>query len=114
MAAETLTVDERQMELAKSIVEELSKVRAETSFSFTLTEDGVGAVEETLKLIEWGIGGNKPKIKETALGIFTSFIVEKPGTPLNLHMDEYDLKAVGEVLAVIEKALEQHEDGVLK
>ena len=114
MSADTLTIDERKVELAQNIVEALTKVKAESSFSFTLTEDGLKAMEETLKLIEWGIGGNKSKIKETATDIFSSFTLEKPGTPLNLHLDDYDLKAVEEVSAVLERALERHEDGVLK
>jgi hypothetical protein len=36
-----------------------------------------------------------------------------PGDPVNVNFTEYEIKAMGEVVSVIEKALEQHEDGVL-
>lgn len=114
MAADQVKIDVQRVELAREIVDQLSKLKKESSFSFALSEEGHFAMEETLKLIEWGIGGNKPKIKETAVTIFAPMLEAPTGTPINLHLDEYDLKSIGEVLAVIDRSLAQHKDGVLK
>ena len=99
--------------IAHVIFSEFSNLKPERSLSFSLTDEGVEAINEAKKLADWGIGGNKPKLKETALEHLEILEKSKAGEPVNVNFTEYEIKAMGEVLAVIEKALEIHEDGIL-
>ncbi len=111
--AKTITIDPHLVTVAQDMFSEIIQVRPEHSLSFRLTEEGVGAVNEALKLAEWGIGGNKPKLKATAIEYLEPMSELKSGDPVNLNFTEYEIKAMQEVLAVIEKALEEHEEGEL-
>ena len=64
-------------------------------------------------MAEWGIGGNKPKLKQTALEILSEIGKAEPGEPVNVNFTEYEVKSMGEVLSVVEKALDEHEEGVI-
>jgi hypothetical protein len=99
--------------VAQQIMEHLAQVRPEHSLSFVLNAEGVSAIDESIKIAEWGIGGNKPKLKATALEILNSISEAEPGDPVNVNFTEYEVKAMEEVLDVLGKALETHEDGLL-
>jgi hypothetical protein len=114
MSTEVLTIDVQIVEKGKEIFSALSELRPEKSFSFVLTEEGVEAVQEAKILAEWGIGGNKPKLKVAAMECFDQMAEAEAGSPVNVNFTEYELKAMAEVLSVIERALERQEDGILK
>ena len=114
MAQESqLKIDIESVKLAKQIMDQLSQVRPEHSLSFVLNDDGVAAIDESIKIAEWGIGGNKPKLKATALEILNTIGEVSAGEPVNINLTEYEVKSMGEVLEVITKALEVNEDGTL-
>ena len=106
-------IDIEAVELAKQIMDQLSQVRPEHSLSFVLNEEGSAAIEESIKIAEWGIGGNKPKLKATALEILNEIAEVSAGEPVNINFTEYEIKSMGEVLEVLTKALDVHEDGIL-
>lgn len=114
MSAEVITLNLPVVEKGKEIFSVLSEIRPEKSFSFVLTEDGVEAIQLAITLAEWGIGGNKPKLKETALEYLDEMSQCEAGDPVNVNFTEYEIKSMGEVLAVFEKALEEQEEGVLE
>jgi hypothetical protein len=109
-----IKIDVERIEIAKEIFSTLSALRPLQSFSFSLDTNGMDALNETLVLIDWGIGGNKPKLKEAALEVVTPLSEREAGSPLNVNLTEYEIKAMEEVASVIARALEQQDDGVLK
>lgn len=111
--ADRLMITPESVELAQNIMKQLSELRPEHSFSFLLSEDGVAAIGESLKIAEWGIGGNKPKLKTTALEILTNIGESAAGDPVNVNFTEYEIKAIGEVFEVLGKALGNHKEGFL-
>ena len=115
MAAEKDSIDLKieSIEIAQQVVGTLAGIKPLNSLSFTLSEDGLGAVNETVKLVEWGIGKNKSKIKRAALEILNPLAESEPAKPLNVNFTELEVKSMEEVLELIERALEKHKDGVL-
>jgi hypothetical protein len=103
-------IDLEAADLAKEIFEQLSQVRPEHSMSFVLSEEGVAAIGESIKIAEWKIGGNKPKLKATALEILNSIGESAPGEPVNVNFSEYEVKAITEVLTVVTKVYEEHQE----
>jgi hypothetical protein len=113
MAKDALTIRPELLEISKKIFETLSKLRAEKSFSFSLTPEGADALKDAVKIVEWGIGGNKPKLKATAQEIMAEMVLIEHGKPINVNLTEYEVKAMEEVFLAIEKAAESHKEGVL-
>ncbi|MCB2179866.1 hypothetical protein KQH54_01950 [bacterium] len=111
--SEEIKIDPIITEIAQNIFTELANLKPETSLSFTLNEQGSNAISQAIALAEWGIGGNKPKLKEAALENLNAIDEIPPGEPVNVNFTKYEVKAMAEVLSVIEKALETHTDGVL-
>ena len=101
------------LENAREIFSTLAQQRPEHSVSFVLSNEGFRAVEDTIKVVEWGIGGNKSKLKSTALEILAWISSVPNGAPVNVNLTEYELKSMGEVVEAIEKAVENHQEGVL-
>ena len=114
MTADVLTLNIPVVELGKEIFSALSELRPEKSLSFVLTEEGAEAVQLAISLVDWGIGGNKPKLKETALACLAEMNEVSAGDPLNVNFTDYEIKAMAEILAVLEKALEKQKDGILE
>ena len=114
MPTDALEINVPNVEKAKEIFSALSEIRPEKSFSFILTEEGIEAVTETRKLAEWGIGGNKPKLKVAALECLEMIGSGEPGAPVNVNFTEYEIKSIVELLSVVDRALENHSEGVLK
>lgn len=111
--SDEIRIDPDITEVAQTIFTELANLKPETSLSFTLSEQGADAISQAITLAEWGIGGNKPKLKETALENLNAIDQIPSGEPVNVNFTKYEVKAMGEVLSVIEKALETHDEGVL-
>lgn len=109
----SITLNVARVELARDIIRELVTIMPERSLSFILSPEGFEAMVETIRLADWGIGKNKSKLKESALENLQSITVLPAGKPVNINFTEYELKALGEVLAVIERALENHKEGIL-
>jgi hypothetical protein len=114
MSAEVLTLKVPIAELGIEIFTVFSELPPEKSLSFVLTEEGVEAIQLAPTLVDWGIGGNKPKLKQTALECLSLMQDAEAGVPVNVNFTEYEIKAMGEVLGVFEKALEKQEDGLLE
>lgn len=98
---------------AREIFMVLAQQRPEHSLSFVLSAEGSEAINDTFKIVEWGIGGNKSKIKATALELLDMISEVPSGTPVNVNLTEYELKAMWEVVAAIDKAEENHINGLL-
>ena len=113
MTENYVKINPELLEIAVDVFKTLSEQRAEHSFSFLLTEDGYNAVPDVIKVVEWGIGANKSKLKTTALEILTEIAEVEQGVPINVNMTDYELKSMVEVAQAIEKALESHDAGEL-
>jgi hypothetical protein len=114
MTADVLSLDVAIAEKGVEIFDVLSGLTPEKSLSFVLTDEGVEAIQLAIALTEWGIGGNKPKLKETALECLNQISEVDAGDPVNVNFTEYEVKSMEEVLAVFQKALEQQKDGILE
>ena len=110
---ESIELNIDSIEVAQQIVGTLVGIKPLNSLSFTLSEEGVDAVNETVKLVEWGIGKNKTKIKKAALDTLKPLAESEPAKPINVNLTEFEIKTMEEVLELIERALEKHKDGVL-
>lgn len=106
-------INPERLELAEEIFKTLADLRPEKSLSFTLAVEGAEAVEDALLIVEWGIGGNKPKLKEAALEVVSAINEVPHGQPVNVNLTEYEIKAMGEVVEAVNKAGESHKEGVL-
>ena len=113
MAGDTVKIDPELLSVSKEVFSTLSEQRAEHSFSFLLTADGFNSIPDTIKVVEWGIGGNKSKLKATALEILNEIAAVDQGMPINVNLTEYELKSMEEVALALEKAIEAHKDGEL-
>ena len=56
-------INPARLEVAEEIFRTIADLRPERSLSFTLSQEGAEAVQDALMIVEWGIGGNKPKLK---------------------------------------------------
>lgn len=113
MAKDALTIRPDLLEISKKVFGTLAELRPEHSFSFSLTPEGADALQDAVKIVEWGIGGNKPKLKATALEIMERMVQIEHGRPINVNLTEYEVKSMEEVFLAIEKAAESHNEGVL-
>ena len=108
-----VTINPERLELAEEIFQTLAELRPEKSLSFTLSAEGAEAVQDALLTTEWGIGGNKPKLKEAALEVLGAINEVPQGQPVNVNLTEYEIKAMGEVVDAVKKAADSHQEGVL-
>jgi hypothetical protein len=108
-----LEINEKALGIGLEIVQNLSELKPLSSLSFTLSNEGVEAVDEVLTLSEWGIGKNAYKLKEAALEIFNDILEHPMGAPINVNLTEYEIKAMKTVMELIESSLDKHTNGVL-
>jgi hypothetical protein len=108
-----LEINEESLNIGLEIVQQLSEVKPLSSLSFTLSDQGVDAVNEVLELTEWGIGKNAYKLKEAAIEVFSDILEQPDGTPVNVNLTEYEIKAMEKVTDLIEKSLDKNTNGVL-
>jgi hypothetical protein len=111
--ADRIEIKIEDLQTAQEIIGTFVNLKPLTSFSFTLNGQGLTAVKETLRLIEWGIGKNKPKLREAALDVLSPLVDDDQGVPINLNLTEYEIKAMEEVSVLIERAISKHKDGVV-
>ena len=108
-----IEIEVEKIQQSREIIENLAELRPYTSFSFVLNDEGYAAMEQTISLAEWGIGRNKARIKEAALQVLNRLVAHPAGTPLNVNLTEKEAESLDEVLWQIDRALEQHKEGVL-
>jgi hypothetical protein len=108
-----IEINVESIQTAQEIVEAFAGLKPISSFSFTLNTNGLDAVREVSRLIEWGLGQNKSKLKEAALSVLSPLAESESGVPNNLNLTEFEIKSMEEVLALIEKALSKHKDGIV-
>lgn len=90
-------------DLGKEIVGTLAELKPDSSFSFILSENGHRAVQAVYDLTESDMPGNMPRLQEAALEVLKPLFDDPAGTPLNVNLDENDVKAMGKVLELIER-----------
>lgn len=115
MAADVdrIEIKKEDLQTAQEIIGAFTNLKPLTSFSFTLNDEGLTALKETLRLIEWGIGKNKLKLKEAALEVLSPLSDDDQGAPININLTEYEIKAMEEVSVLIERAISKHKDGMV-
>ncbi len=110
--AKDLQVDGAVLNTGLKVMQGIAGFQPYSSISFLATENIVNAVEEASELVDWGMAKNMHKMKETALDIMDHITGVEPGEPVNLNLDEYELKSISAVAELIEKTLEDNKDGV--
>jgi hypothetical protein len=111
--AKQFEINEESLSIGLEIVQCLTEIKPLTSLSFTLSKEGVVAVNEVLELSEWGIGKNAHKLKESAFKVFNGILEHPSGAPINVNLTEFEINAMNKVLSLIEKSLNEHKNGVL-
>ena len=107
-----LQVDEALIKTGLGVINELADFQPYSSISFMMTDQIFSALQEGRRLADWGMAKNKPKMKEAALDIIDEVLLVSPGNPVNLNLDEYQLKSLGEVVSLFSAALENKKDGL--
>lgn len=107
-----LQVDETLIKTSTRIFNQLADFQPYSSISFLMTDQILRAVQEGRRLTKWGIAKNKTKLKEAALEIIDQILNVAPGDPVNLNLDEYQLKSMAEVASIHAGALENKKDGL--
>lgn len=110
--AKNIQIDGTALTTGLKVVEEITGFQPYSSISFLATENILDAVEETSKLVDWGMAKNKHKMKATALEIMDHISEAEPGEPVNLNLDEYQLDSMAAAADLIERALDDKKDGV--
>jgi len=110
--AKNLRVDGSALTTGLQIVQEIADFQPYSSISFFATENILDAVEETSRLVDWGMAKNKHKMKATALEIMENIAEVDPGEPVNLNLDEYQLDSMAAAADLIERTLDEKKDGV--
>ena len=108
-----LEINEESLNIGLEIVQCLTELKPRTSLSFTLSEEGIEAVNEVLALTEWGIGKNAHKLKKSALAVFNGILDHPNCAPVNVNLTRFDIKAMKKVKRLIKKSLNNHKNGVL-
>jgi hypothetical protein len=108
-----IEINIESIQTAQKIIEAFASLKPVSSFSFTLNTDGLSSVIEVIRLVNWGIGKNKPKLKDAALDVLSPLAESEPRMPNNVNLTEYEIKSMEEVLVLIDRALSRHKDGVV-
>ncbi len=95
------------LELGEEIIGAMAALRPFQSLSFALSEDGAAALAEMVGLTKKRMGKNMPKLREAALGVLTPLTSHSAGTPINVNLTDYEVKAMTEVLALIQRNLKK-------
>lgn len=107
-----LQVDETLIKTGLGVFNELANFQPFSSISFIMTDQILSSLKEGRRLAKWGIAKNKHKMKEAALEIIDEILLVYPGDPVNLNLDEYQLKSLAEVADLHGAALENKKDGL--
>ena len=107
-----LEVDGSVLTTSLKLMQGIAGFQPYSSISFLATENILEAVEEASELVDWGMAKNMHKMKATALDIMEFITESDPGEPVNLNLDEYELKSVAAAAELIERTLDEKKDGV--
>jgi len=108
-----IEISAESIQTGQDIVETFVNLKPLSSLSFTLNPEGLEAISDVVRLVNWGIGKNKPKLKDAALDVLSPLAESEPGIPNNVNLTEFEIKAMEEVLALIDRAASKHKDGVV-
>jgi hypothetical protein len=110
--AKDLVVDGTFLNTGLEVMQGIAGFQPYSSISFLATEPILDAVKEASELVDWGMAKNKQKMKETALEIMEHISEIEPGEPVNLNLDDYQLKSIAAAADLIERTLDERKDGV--
>ena len=110
--AKNIQINGSALTTGLQVVQEISEFQPFSSISFLATENILDAVEETSRLVDWGMAKNKHKMKAAALEIMEHIVGAEPGEPVNLNLDEYQLDSMAAAADLIERTLDDRKDGV--
>lgn len=110
--ANDLQVDGNALTTGLEVMQGIAEFQPFTSISFLATENIVEAVEEASELVDYGMAKNMHKMKATALDIMDQIAEADPGDPVNLNLDDYELKSIAAAADLIERTLDDPKNGV--
>jgi hypothetical protein len=110
--AKTFQIDGTRLNTGLAVMQGISEFQPYSSISFLATDQILGAVVEVGKLVDWGMAKNMQKMKSAALEIIEIITESMAGDPVNLNLDDYQLKSISAVVDLIERTLDEGKDGV--
>lgn len=110
--AKDIVVDGSVLNIGLEIMQGIAGFQPYSSISFLATENILEAVEEASDLVDWGMAKNKHKMQATVLEIMEFITEAEPGEPVNLNLDDYELKSIAAAADLIERTLDERKDGV--
>lgn len=90
-------------QIGKEIISVLMNLRVEQSFSFVLNEEGHQALQALVDLTEEKMPKNMTRLLESAMETLSPLTNFEPGDPLNVNLNEDDLKAMEKIMELIER-----------
>lgn len=108
-----IELDGQALNLGLELIQRIARFQPFSSISFMATERVLTAVEESSRLVDWGMAKNKHKMKATAVEIMEQITEADPGDPINLNLDGYELDSMAAAADLIERTLDNRVDGVL-
>lgn len=108
----SLQVDGSKLKAGQMIIQEILQFQPFSSISFFIKENNLQALQETRLLLDWGMAKNKSKMKAASLEIIDLILSTSPGNPVNLNLDEYELKSLAEAGSLLQRAFEQKIEGL--
>lgn len=112
--AKELEINVENLEYGYQAFQQIAECKPYSSYSFLLDVRTSIAFGDVRNLVEWGMGGNMPKMKIAALEILDTILSSSPGENVNLNFTEYECKSMQAVASLIERALEKQSNGVLR
>jgi hypothetical protein len=110
--AKIIQVDGDRLTLGLAIMQGIAEFQPYSSISFPSSEKVLTAVDEVSELVNWGMAKNKQKMKETTLEILDHISEVDPGEPVNLNLDDYELKSIAAAADLIERTLDEKKEGI--
>jgi len=102
----TTSLSSDTLDTAIEIADTLANQPADSSLSFMLDENGHQAAQEALDIFDENYPSNYTNLKATVMELFTMFSAAPPQTPLNVHLEEDDIKAMQYAVEVLERERE--------
>ena len=109
--AKDYQMDGTRLNTGLTVMQSIAEFQPYSSISFLATENILAAVEEVRELIDGRMAKNMQKMKAAALEIMENITEAEPGEPVNLNLDEYELKSISAAADLIERTLDEGKDG---
>lgn len=90
-------------QIGKEIISALVSLRPEKSFSFVLNEEGHQALKALVDLTEEKMPKNMTRMLDSVVETLSPLTNYEPGAPLNVNLNEDDLKAMEKVMELVER-----------